>query len=62
MEKEEKQWKCFEFLCDRFPQCERAVSCCAADDFFEEVTLSAAQCLDLPEKPFFREKKEWRPS
>lgn len=54
---DDKQWKCFEYICPKFPKCERAVgSCCAVGDFFEDVTLSKEQCFDLPDKPFFREK------
>lgn len=53
----DKEWKCFEFVCPLFPRCERAVSCCGMDDFFADVTLSAAQCCEMPEKPFFIEKK-----
>ena len=62
-EQEKKPWKCFEFVCPRFPKCERAVSCCAVDDFFEDVTLTKEQCFDLPEKPFYKEKKtvRWHP-
>ena len=54
---ETKPWKCFEYVCSRFPKCERAVSCCAIDDFYEDVTLSKEQCLDHPEKPYYVEKK-----
>ena len=53
-------WKCFEFVCPLYPKCETAGgSCCALDDFFEDRTLSPDQCLNDPEKPFFREKKHF---
>ncbi len=57
---EEIEWKCFEFICPRFPKCKRAVTCCAMDDTFENVTLSKEQCFDLPEKPYYVEKKVWK--
>ena len=58
--KEETQQKCFEFVCRLYPKCEHAAgSCCAIDDFFEEMTLSAEECFDLPDKPLYREKKTW---
>ena len=59
MKSEEKDWKCFEFLCPKFPKCTRAVSCCAMDDFFQDVTLTRSQCFDLPDKPYFVEKRVW---
>lgn len=55
----EKQWKCFEYICPKFPKCLWAVgSCCAVDDFFEDRTLRKEQCFDFPEKPFFRKKTD----
>ena len=54
----QKEWKCFEYICPNYPKCETAVgSCCAIGDYFEDVTLKKEQCFDLPDKPFFKEKK-----
>ena len=59
--KDIRDLKCFEYICPLYPKCERAAgSCCAVDDFFENVTLAPAQCLELPDKPHFREKKTFR--
>ncbi|MGI5874563.1 MAG: hypothetical protein ACOX8R_07920 [Bacillota bacterium] len=58
----EKQRKCFEYLCPLYPKCACAAgSCCAVDDFFEDDAVSREECFDLPAKPFFREKKVWKP-
>ena len=54
----DKEWKCFEILCARYPKCRHAAgSCCALDDFFEDVTLTPEMCFELPDKPYYEEKK-----
>ena len=50
--------KCFEFICPLFPKCKRAVSCCAVDDFFEDVTIKKEECFCLNDKPLFKDKKK----
>lgn len=55
---EQKEIKCYEYTCPLFPKCETAgMDCCGVDDFFEGVTLTKEQCFDLPDKPYFKEKK-----
>ncbi len=57
---EEQKLKCFEIICPKYPKCENAAgSCCAIDDFFENVTISKEDCFDKEDKPFFKEKKQW---
>ena len=56
---EKREYKCFEFLCVKFPKCVHASSCCALDDFFEDVTIKKEECFDLPDKSMFTEKKTW---
>lgn len=58
---EEKDLKCFEFVCSRFPKCARAVTCCAVDDYFQDVTLKREQCFDFDDKPYYIERRKWRP-
>ena len=56
-----EQRKCFEYRCSLYPKCSLAAgSCCAVDDFFENMTIAAEECFDLPDKPLFKEKKVWK--
>ncbi|MCR5272070.1 MAG: hypothetical protein K6E13_03700 [Lachnospiraceae bacterium] len=52
---------CFEYVCEKYPDCELAAgSCCAIDDFFSDRTIGASECYDLQQKPLFREKKKYK--
>ena len=55
---ETEERKCFEFVCPLYPKCGRAAgSCCALDDFFEVMTITAEECLERQDKPYYDEKK-----
>ncbi len=52
-----RAWRCFEFVCPLFPECGTAVSrCCGPDDYSEDARVAPGMCLELPDRPFFREK------
>lgn len=47
-------WKCFEYVCPQFPECLHATGdCCGVGDFFEDRTLTAQDCFDQAERPYF---------